>query len=739
MLHHGLLVFLLTLAPAGPQAADTAEPAAEAGVDAFEDGLLRLADLMERRRWEEAYDGLLALIDAHAGERWVLDRRAALEADLKRCAFWREHPEPKLADLLAAEVLMWNPTTGDLCLRADGAHLGDFTERALAGGTLFELPLELCSSWSVTLRGTAEALAGAQVYALIDESETSYALCVGHQALGSPTYIRHELIELSGGASVSLAAAAPAPVDPAERTEVRVSVSERTLRLQVNRKTVLEGKRGDGGGFGRLAFALTLPSALESLELRGRAERGWFDGLVDAAVQEARDAFDRAWDPALHLPAWLLAAEASQGGALPDPGPFPLPETFDLRTAGHPRTGEHLRQAEELFAKGRFEEALAYARGLPEADIEPSARAFIECLALSFAERPREAFEAGRKLWTEQPGSLTARYLEALLLVGLKREAEALTLFQRLTEEHPGAWEPWYATTSLLLLLNRPEEADETLHAGLEHARQTAQLEAFEERLVLLFKGPPWLRTFEQRAGHFVVRTDTDAETCRRVARECAAAYRGYERLLGPAPLDAGAYIPVFLFSGVQSYGAYAKDALCADAQHTAGLFDRRLQAILVWSSPSRDTLLCTLRHEVLHQYLDARLGALPVWLNEGLAEYYEIAEEERGLPRLGAPHPEHAAGLAALTALPDLERLIRLTPATFYREADASYAAAWACVHFLRDSSLARRRLFEDLWERLERGEDNATALDGAFGGLDWEAFRADFARHVGELAAPR
>ena len=366
-------------------------------------------------------------------------------------------------------------------------------------------------------------------------------------------------------------------------------------------------------------------------------------------------------------------------------------------------------------------------------------RQFLGCLAFFLSDRPREAFEVGERLWTEQPGSLTAQYLEGVLLVGLKREDEALPLLRRLTEVNPGAWEPWYALTSLLLLLDRPEDAREALQGGLEHARQTAQLGSFEQRLVLLFKGPPWLRTFEARAGHFLVRSDTDAETCRRVARECAAAYRGYERLLGAAPPRPGTSIPVFLFSGAASYRAYAKDALCADAQHTAGLFDRRLQAILVWSSPAHDTLLSTLRHEVLHQYLDARLGALPVWLNEGLAEYYEIAEEERGLPVLGAPHGEHLATLAALPALPDIKRLVHLTPADFYREGAVSYAEAWACVHFLLGSDLARRRLFDDLWQRLAGGEDSATALSGALEAVDWDAFRVDFARHVAQLSNPR
>ena len=283
---------------------------------------------------------------------------------------------------------------------------------------------------------------------------------------------------------------------------------------------------------------------------------------------------------------------------------------------------------------------------------------------------------------------------------------------------------------------NRPEEAWKVLELGQESADDPGQLFRFEERMVLLLKGPSWDRTFEQAAGHFLVRSDTDRKTCREVAREVEQAWKDYERLLGRVEMPEGVQVPVFLFSGSASYHAYAKSAISSDMQHTAGVFDRQLQAILAWNSPSRDTLLRTIRHEVLHQYLDARMGSIPSWFNEGLAEYYEIMEHNRGLPVVGGPHPDHVRTLDQSRQLIDLRNFVQLSPIDFYGSSDQNYAQAWAFIHFLRETSLDHRKRFEAVWDNLDNRVENAAALDAAFDGVDWEALNAAFLAHIKTLA---
>lgn len=90
------------------------------------------------------------------------------------------------------------------------------------------------------------------------------------------------------------------------------------------------------------------------------------------------------------------------------------------------------------------------------------------------------------------------------------------------------------------------------------------------------------------------------------------------------------------------------------------------------------------LRHEYTHGLLHSALETVPLWLDEGLAEYFEVSG-----PKPGAVHPEYAERLA--TAIhngwkPDMERLERLEKVEQMQRAD--YREAWAWVHFMLHSS---------------------------------------------------
>ena len=85
------------------------------------------------------------------------------------------------------------------------------------------------------------------------------------------------------------------------------------------------------------------------------------------------------------------------------------------------------------------------------------------------------------------------------------------------------------------------------------------------------------------------------------------------------------------------------------------------------------------LRHEYTHGVLHASLQDVPLWLDEGLAEYFEVAGRPAGLNR------EYATRLASDFARgwrPNLERLESLEAVNDMQKAD--YQEAWAWIHFL-------------------------------------------------------
>ncbi len=121
------------------------------------------------------------------------------------------------------------------------------------------------------------------------------------------------------------------------------------------------------------------------------------------------------------------------------------------------------------------------------------------------------------------------------------------------------------------------------------------------------------------------------------------------------------------------------------------------------------DRLIEDLRHEATHALLHATVGTLPLWLDEGLAEFFEAPPDED--PERASRHLlEIASGRT-----PDLLRLESLEELQAMESGD--YREAWAWTHYLLLSSPTTKRTLlgyladlrgptrpEPLSQRLER-----------------------------------
>jgi len=110
------------------------------------------------------------------------------------------------------------------------------------------------------------------------------------------------------------------------------------------------------------------------------------------------------------------------------------------------------------------------------------------------------------------------------------------------------------------------------------------------------------------------------------------------------------------------------------------------------------------LRHEVAHGYMHSIVQNLPLWLDEGLAEYFEVPRGQRGLNR---PHVDELSAMhAAVRWQPDMQRLEAIKSPADLTQAD--YAESWAWVHWMLESSPARREI---LWNYLAQLRKDGTA----------------------------
>ena len=167
---------------------------------------------------------------------------------------------------------------------------------------------------------------------------------------------------------------------------------------------------------------------------------------------------------------------------------------------------------------------------------------------------------------------------------------------------------------------------------------------------------------------------------------------------------------------------------------NAAGLYSMLLKQLLIWNLPNREMMLRTVRHEGLHQYLDRFLPNIPVWFNEGLAEYYEHGHRVAGKLYFGRPSRQHLEVLSKHPPLP-LEVFLRLPARDFYRGGVPRYAQAWAFMHMLRHGGAHRQKLFKQLLADLETMPAHE-ALEKAFGDMDMAKLDEEFRAHLVELA---
>jgi hypothetical protein len=184
----------------------------------------------------------------------------------------------------------------------------------------------------------------------------------------------------------------------------------------------------------------------------------------------------------------------------------------------------------------------------------------------------------------------------------------------------------------------------------------------------------PW--EDQRRFGPVVCRADFVLAGYEGLFREVADVQRELQRTLGIAP--AREPIEVYLF---RDEGTYAR--------HFQGRFPKvayRRAMYVKSSGPGQvfvfrgKELPVDLRHESTHAFLHAALPAVPLWLDEGLAEYFEVSADKRVFdnPYLSLSFKtEVQFGKAPRLALLEARRDLSDMSAVDYRN-------AWAWVHFL-------------------------------------------------------
>ena len=205
--------------------------------------------------------------------------------------------------------------------------------------------------------------------------------------------------------------------------------------------------------------------------------------------------------------------------------------------------------------------------------------------------------------------------------------------------------------------------------------------------------GWPYVATRES----FVFHADFPLDTNQKLVHELVALRSELYHQLGLEPNRER--IDVYLFGDKSVYELYMK-------RYFPSLKPRRAMFIksnspgnvFAYISPQFDV---DLRHESTHSLLHATLPMVPLWLDEGLAEYYEMQAADR---HYGHPYLKQVQRSVVWRRPPSIQHLESLTE--LKQMGPEEYRQAWSWVHFMLHGPAQARQVLVEYLGKVSRHE---------------------------------
>jgi hypothetical protein len=229
----------------------------------------------------------------------------------------------------------------------------------------------------------------------------------------------------------------------------------------------------------------------------------------------------------------------------------------------------------------------------------------------------------------------------------------------------------------------------------------------------------------EITAGQFRIHADFDLSTSRELLGELDRLSSDVKKLL-ELQLPAGA-MHIVLFSGQEEYRRYMAHYYPALPERRALFIQQRGTSMLF--AHRHAELATDLRHEATHALLNEGSTPLPLWLDEGLAEYFEVPETQRWSGHAHLLAIRELVGKAAWRELAELETLRDVS-----NMSGEHYRDSWAWVHFLLHRRQATRRILVEHLASLRAGQ-SVMPLSRTIA-MQLPAWRSEFDDHFQRLA---
>ena len=230
----------------------------------------------------------------------------------------------------------------------------------------------------------------------------------------------------------------------------------------------------------------------------------------------------------------------------------------------------------------------------------------------------------------------------------------------------------------------------------------------------------------EVRSPNFIVMSNAGDKQARKVAEEFEQIREVFQGAFPKVSVDLGKPVIIFAVKNEESMKLLLPGFWEVNGHvHPAGVYQpgEEKHFVVVRTDMEGPNPHEVVYHEYTHALLNLNFRGLPLWLKEGLAEFFGNSAIHDKYVEIGKIAPNHFRILRENKLIP-VDVLLQVSnDSPYYNEANHAslfYAESWTMVHYLMmDPEAQKRNLLRDFLAQLANGADSVEAAKNTFGDL--------------------
>jgi tetratricopeptide (TPR) repeat protein len=230
----------------------------------------------------------------------------------------------------------------------------------------------------------------------------------------------------------------------------------------------------------------------------------------------------------------------------------------------------------------------------------------------------------------------------------------------------------------------------------------------------------------EVRSPHFIVNSNAGEKEARKVADQFEQIRKMFHSAFSGLRLDPAQPIIIVAAKNENTIKLFLPEEWELKGHiHHAGMYQpgQDKDYVVLRVDSEGDNPFHTLYHEYTHALLRLNFSNLPIWLNEGLAEFFGNSTLGDKQIKTGTIDPGHLYLLNQSKLIP-IETLLEVDHnSPYYNETNRAsifYAESWAVVHYLMmDNDARQKQLMKNFLTAWEKSGNQLDAAREAFGDL--------------------